>query len=161
MIDFKFGSRFNSRRAGRAFIVAALCMALQGAWGCVERTVSINSEPAGALVYLNDQEVGRAPVKVNFTWYGDYDIILRKEGYETLQTNRRIDAPWYQWPVIDLVAECMIPTTIRDDRDLGTFTLTKAEFPTKEELIRNAEEMRTMAAGAAAKDDPPVSNAAE
>ena len=125
--------------------------------GCVDRTVKINSEPPGALVFLNDQEVGRAPVKVNFTWYGDYDIILRHPGYKTIQTNRRIEAPWYQWPGIDLVTECLIPMTIHDDRDLGTFTLEKSEKPTKPELIQRAEEMRAMAAGNGPADPEPVS----
>ena len=124
--------------------------------GCVDRTIKINSEPAGALVYLNDQEIGRSPVKVNFTWYGDYDIILRKKGYKTLQTNRRIEAPWYQWPGIDLVTECLIPTTIHDDRDLGTFALEKQVKPTKTQLIQNAEEMRSLAGADMALDPAPL-----
>jgi hypothetical protein len=47
--------------------------------GCVERTISITSEPRGALVYLNDEEVGRTPVSVPFTYYGVYDVRLERE----------------------------------------------------------------------------------
>lgn len=139
----------RTRRARNVGALFSLCLMLacMTAVGCVDRTVKINSEPPGALVYLNDQEIGRSPIKVNFTWYGDYDIIIRQKGYKTLQTNKRIDAPWYQWPGIDLVTECLIPMTIHDDRDLGTFTLEKIEKPTKEQLIHNAEEMRTLAIG--------------
>ncbi|HRW51245.1 MAG TPA: PEGA domain-containing protein [Phycisphaerae bacterium] len=137
----------NVTRYLRPAMSVCLLLACMSSVGCVDRTVKINSEPSGALVYLNDQEVGRSPVKVNFTWYGDYDIIIRHKGYKTLKTNQRIDAPWYQWPGIDLVSECLIPTTIHDDRDLGTFTLEKLEKPTKEALIRNAEEMRSRAIG--------------
>lgn len=140
-------SRLNPLQ--RAHLGLAACVALVGGLsaGCVDRTVKINSEPEGALVYLNDQEVGRSPVKVNFTWYGDYDIIIRQKGYKTIQTHRRIDAPWYQWPGIDLISECLIPATIHDDRDLGTFKMEQLELPDKDELIRRAEEMRSMAVG--------------
>ncbi len=44
------------------------------AGGCVERTVTITSEPDNALVYLNDEEIGRTPVTVSFTFYGVYDV---------------------------------------------------------------------------------------
>ena len=156
MTDFNTRSQMTCQPSRRLVFCVSLCLAMLTSIGCVERTVTIKSDPDGALVFLNDQEIGRAPVKVNFTWYGDYDIILRKKGYETLKTNRRIEAPWYQWPGIDFVAECMIPTTIRDDRDLGTFALAKAQAPTKSELIRNAEEMRAMAVGGDADVEPSV-----
>ncbi|QOJ04609.1 MAG: PEGA domain-containing protein [Planctomycetia bacterium] len=116
-----------------------------GLAGCVERTVTINTEPAGATVILNDQEVGQSPVKVPFTWYGDYDIILRKPGYETIQTNRKIKAPWYQTPFIDLFAECLVPFTIYDERDLGTFALSPIAPVPQDQLLQNAAELKQRA----------------
>ncbi|MBX3394237.1 MAG: PEGA domain-containing protein [Phycisphaerae bacterium] len=112
---------------------------------CVERTVTINTEPQGATVVLNDQEVGQSPVRVPFTWYGDYDIIIRKDGHKTLSTHHRLNAPWYQWPLIDLVSECLVPFTIRDDQVIDTFVLEPAEVPTKDDLLRRSEELRTRA----------------
>jgi len=73
--------------------------------GCAQRTVDITSEPSGALIYLNGEEVGRTPLRYDFTWYSDYDVILRKEGYETLKTNRKMDAPLLFIPPLDLVGE--------------------------------------------------------
>jgi hypothetical protein len=67
----------------------------------------ITSEPAGALVYLNDQEVGRTPLEVPFTWYGTYDVRLEREGYQTLQTEQVAEQPWWERPGPDLVAEAM------------------------------------------------------
>lgn len=113
--------------------------------GCVERTVRINTEPRGATVFLNDQEVGQSPVRVPFTWYGDYDIIIRKKGYKTLQTNQKLKAPWYQLPFIDLVTECFIPFTIHDDREIGPFTLEPFVAPEKDGLLQRSNEMREMA----------------
>ena len=76
--------------------------------GCVRRTLSITSQPAGALVYLNDREVGRTPVAVPFTWYGEYDVRLEKDGFEPQWTTGQAAMPWWEWPGPDLVAE-MVP----------------------------------------------------
>lgn len=132
----------NARRFGALSIAIAVAPWLAG---CIERTVTINTEPDGATVFLNDQDVGKAPVKVPFTWYGDYDIIVRKSGYKTIRTHRRIDAPWYQWPGIDIVTECFIPFTVHDDRDLGTFVLEEQQFPSNQALLDAANEMREQA----------------
>lgn len=75
--------------------------------GCVERRLLITSEPAGALVYLNDQEVGRTPLEVPFTWYGTYDVRLERTGYRTLQTQQTADQPWWEKPGPDLFAEAV------------------------------------------------------
>lgn len=48
-------------------------------FGCVERTITITSEPSGALVHLNDEEVGRTPLTVPFTFYGVYDVRLEMD----------------------------------------------------------------------------------
>ena len=51
------------------------------AGGCgVERTLQIESNPPGALVHLNGEEVGRTPMRKAFVWYGTYDVQLRKDG---------------------------------------------------------------------------------
>ena len=48
-------------------------------------TITIDSEPPGALCWLNDNEIGRTPVTVPFTWYGTYRVRLEKPGYEPLE----------------------------------------------------------------------------
>ena len=113
--------------------------------GCVERTLTIRTEPPGARVMLNDEEVGVSPVRVSFLWYGDYDILLRKEGYQTVKTNHIVEAPWYQWPPFDFVAETLIPTTIHDDHVLPTFVLDPAVSPPADEVVQRATELRERA----------------
>jgi hypothetical protein len=78
--------------------------------GCVQRQMTITSQPEGALVYLNGQEAGRTPFQRDFTWYGTYDVRLRLEGHETLQARQKVIAPWWQWPPFDLFAE-LFPLT--------------------------------------------------
>jgi hypothetical protein len=120
--------------------VITVVLALQV--GCVERTARIRTDPPGALVLVNDEEVGVSPVKFDFLWYGDYDIIVRKPGYETLKTHYQINAPWYEWPPFDLIAETMVPTMIHDKRELPTFALEPAQTPSTENLVERAAELR-------------------
>lgn len=94
--------RYNAFMPARRLLIM---LALLTATGCVERTISITSEPDGALVYLNDEEVGRTPVTVPFTYYGTYDVRLEHEGYQPLWTQQRAKAPWWEAPGPDLLAE--------------------------------------------------------
>ena len=88
-------------------------MLLFVAAGCVERTMTLESNPPGALVYLNDQEIGRTPLEHDFLWYGNYDVQIRKEGFETADTNTKVWAPWWQWVPFDLVAD-LLPVRLKD-----------------------------------------------
>lgn len=108
--------------------------------GCVERELTITSEPEGALVYVSDEEVGRTPVTMPFTWYGDYDIIIRKDGYETLDTHAKMNMPWYEVPPIDLLS-AVAPWTYHDRRYLH-YELDPLTLPGDEELLEQAEQMK-------------------
>lgn len=81
--------------------------------GCLDRTVTINTEPQGAIIWLNDQEVGRSPVTTGFQFYGAYEVRAHKEGYEPLTAVRVAHSPWYEYPGPDLVAEAL-PTQIKN-----------------------------------------------
>ncbi len=123
----------------RPMVVA--CLGAVALAGCVEREMTITSEPAGALVFVSDREVGRTPVTVPFTWYGDYDVLLRRDGHETLKTHAEINPPWYEVPPLDLLSH-MAPWTYHDRRFLH-YDLEPLAEPSDEELIRRADEMRT------------------
>jgi len=109
--------------------------------GCVERKLTINTEPQGAIVVLNDEEVGISPVTVSFEWYGDYNVRISKEGFETLKTHRKLKAPWYDKFPFDFFAQLIIPKRIVDSYE-WTFELAPQQQPTREELIRNALELK-------------------
>lgn len=83
--------------------------------GCgVERTLTVRSDPPGALVYLNGEEAGRTPTRKAFLWYGTYDVQVRKQGYVTKSAKTRVWAPWWQLPPIDLLAE-LVPLRLQDN----------------------------------------------
>ncbi|MFH0982560.1 MAG: PEGA domain-containing protein, partial [Planctomycetota bacterium] len=104
-------------------------------------TLTIQTAPDGALVYLNDEEVGRSPVSTDFLWYGDYDIVIRKEGHQPLLTHERLRPPWYEVPPIDFFAEVLYPGKIHDQRFLS-YTLEPEQLPGREELLERAEDLR-------------------
>ncbi len=116
-----------------------VCVLLAALTGCVQRDMTITSTPEGALVRISDREVGRTPVTIPFTWYGDYEIILRLDGHETRFTHANIVRPWYEVPPVDLFSE-LAPWTYHDKRYLH-FTLEPKVPTTEEELIARAEEL--------------------
>lgn len=109
--------------------------------GCVERRLTINTEPQGALVMLNDEEIGVSPVTTSFEWYGDYWVRINKEGYETLDTHRKLKAPWYDYFPFDFFAQIIYPGRIINSYE-WTFKLAPQKQPTTEELLQDAEKLK-------------------
>ena len=109
--------------------------------GCVERELTIITKPQGANVVLNDEEIGTSPVTVSFNWYGDYNIRISREGYETLITHRMLKGPWYDHFPFDFFMEVVWPQRIVDSYE-WTFELKQQKEITREELIQNAEKLK-------------------
>jgi hypothetical protein len=120
-------------------LVAILTVSLSLS-GCIERQLTINTMPPGALVVLNDEEIGISPVTVSFEWYGDYNVRISKEGFETLKTHRELKGPWYDAFPFDFFVGVLSPERIVDSYE-WTFELAPQKLPTREELIQNAEEL--------------------
>ncbi len=108
--------------------------------GCVERRLTINTKPQGAMVLLNDEEIGNSPVTVSFEWYGDYNVRVSKEGFETLKTHRKLKAPWYDGFPFDFLTLLNPERTV--DEYEWTFDLEPKKEVSREELIENAEELK-------------------
>ncbi len=112
--------------------------------GCVERRYTIRTDPPGALVVVNNEEIGRAPVARSFSYYGDRDITLILDGHQTQRVIQPIDAPWYDNILTEFVSECIVPITLRDERDF-TFKMAPTVVPPANELLGRAEALRTQA----------------
>lgn len=130
-----------ARRARTALLLAAVACCLTPS-ACVRRSMTITTEPAQALVFVNGEEVGRSELTTDFLWYGDYDITIRKEGYQTLQTNWRIKEPWYQVIPLDFFFEVLWPGRLHDGRSRH-FVLEPQVAPDVEALAARAEELRS------------------
>lgn len=130
----------------RTGLLAALAVLLPlAAFGCVRRTARFTSDPPGARVFVNDEEIGRTPATIDFTWYGDYDVIYRLEGYQTVKTHAEVNPPIYQRFPLDFFAEVLWPGELHDHHDIATEKLTKAELPSETELIQRAMDFRDRA----------------
>ena len=89
---------------------------------------------------LNDEEIGTSPVTVSFEWYGDYNVRISKEGFETLKTHRQLKAPWYDACPFDFFAQILSSERIVDSYE-WTFELQHLRSPDREELIEQAEKL--------------------
>ena len=132
-------SRMSAMKVYAKISLAVLMTLLAvGLAGCVERTLTINTQPQGAVVLLNDEEIGTSPATVSFQWYGDYSITVRKDGFETLKTHRKLEAPWYDAFPFDLFAHLMTPERTVDSYE-WTFDLEPRKVWSTDELIKKAE----------------------
>jgi hypothetical protein len=92
-------------------------------------------------VLLNDEEIGVSPVTVSFRWYGDYNVTLRKPGCQTLQTHRKLNAPWYDYFPFDFVVGDLYPFQIVDSYE-WSFDLQSQKEIDRQELIEAAEQIK-------------------
>ena len=89
--------------------------------GCVRRVVQITSDPDGAVVWMNDREVGSTPCEVEILHYGTYDVRVEKPGWEPVMTGRSARAPIWDLPGPDFFAE-LVPAEI-ESRNVWHFQL--------------------------------------
>ena len=129
----------TQKQVHRAVKAIVLLTAGWSLTGCVERTITITSDPQGALVHLNDEEIGRTPVTVPFTFYGTYDVRLEHDDCLPLWTKKKAEAPWWEFPGPDLVAEA-VPEGKSQLR--WHFTMQLRPPPNEESLIERAKQMK-------------------
>ncbi|QNN24985.1 PEGA domain-containing protein [Planctomycetales bacterium ZRK34] len=125
-------------KRGLIMVMCVSAVAMLG--GCIQRTITIESNPPGALVHLNDVEVGRTPVTVPFTFYGVYDVRLQHDGYQTLNTSTKAQTPWWENPGPDLVAEALPGEQHVDLK--WHYELQPAEAVDEDLLIDHAKQLR-------------------
>jgi hypothetical protein len=109
--------------------------------GCVERELTINTQPQGAVVTLNDEEIGTSPVTVSFNWYGDYCVRISKDGFETLNTHRELKGPWYDCFPFDFFAQ-IASAKRKVDKYEWTFTLEEKKQVNPQELVEKAQQLK-------------------
>jgi hypothetical protein len=134
-----------------AAIVLALC-----ATGCVQRRMTIRSNPPGALVYVDDYLIGTTPVSADFTYYGTRKIRLVKDRCETLTVMQKFPTPWYQIIPLDFVSENLVPGDIVNRHVLEYQLRPQMEVP-PDQLQARAEELRRRTHGSAGVPIVPVS----
>ncbi|MFN5494973.1 MAG: PEGA domain-containing protein [bacterium] len=115
--------------------------------GCVERRIWIDTAPRGALVWVNDAQVGRTPVDLAITHEGTYDLRIEKEGFEPLITPATTEGPIWDMVPLDLVVE-ILPIKARNE-SRWKFTLVPRD-DSENALVDRATALRDRLRGEAA-----------
>ena len=120
------------------FLVAILGLMLTG---FMQRRLTVRSNPPGALVYIDDVEVGLSPVSIPFTYYGTRTIRLEKDRFKTVEIQQKINPPWYQIPPLDFISEILVPVEIRDEREVKV-DLQPLEPTNESDVLNRANQIR-------------------
>lgn len=93
--------------------------------GCVERHLRVETEPPGAVVYVNGARVGTSPVEWSFLHYGTVQVQVEPpasarwaDQYYDWSGAVPLHPPWYQRVPFTLFAELFDPRTHVDARSL-------------------------------------------
>lgn len=141
--NFRSPSPVFPNRPSR-LIVGLVLLGLVATGGCVRRRLTIRSNPEGARVFVDSQEVGVTPVSTGFTYYGTRTIQLTRDGYETLTVQQKFDPPWYEYPPLDFITENLIPGEQRDERTLD-FQMVPQQILPAQTIVDRAEQLRAQA----------------
>ncbi len=98
-------------RGAAAFVLLASASLVAG---CVERRYTIRSDPPGATVIVNGEEIGPTPASKSFVYYGQREITLILDGYETKTVIQPINAPWWDNYFTEFFTENLVPISLRD-----------------------------------------------
>ena len=121
--------------------------------------MTVRSNPPGATVYVDDQELGTTPVSTSYTYYGTRKIQLVRDGYETQTVMHKFSKPWYQIPPLDFFFENVSPREYRDERILD-FELEPQKVISTAELLDRAQQLRQGTRQGYTVPPPPVSASA-
>jgi hypothetical protein len=102
----------------------------------------IDSEPQGAVVFVDGNERGTTPARVAFEFYGTHEFVLKKKGYHTLTVREKVEPPIYQVFPLDFVSELLLPVKFEDEHAF-CYMLTEYTVTDPDELVARARELET------------------
>jgi hypothetical protein len=138
------GARPPDLRRARARLTTSLAaLAALACAGCsTQRTLTIDSEPGGAEVWVNGRHRGTTPVDVSFVHPGTWSVRLEKKGYASLAKDVGVRSQFHDYPLVDLPYELSVRR--RAWRWVGRLT-PLPERPSEEDLrsaLERAEAFR-------------------
>ena len=128
----------------RRLWVLCCLLCLCGSGGCIHRRMTILSDPPGALVMVEGEELGYTPMSLDFTYYGTREITLIKDGYQTETVLQKVPTPWYEVFPLEFVTDNFVPLKIRD-RHVFMYRLRPEVIVPTQELLDRANTLRSEA----------------
>lgn len=120
----------------------AVCALLQP--GCVERRMTIRTDPPGALVEVDGTPIGFSPASMSFTYYAPRKIKITHDDYETLTVIQDVPPPWWDNWLTEFFTENLWPFTLRDEREFR-YVLEPRRAHSTESILQRAEAVRSEA----------------
>ncbi len=108
----------------------------------MHRRLTIRTDPPGALVLVDGDEVGYSPTSFDYTYYGTREVTIMKDGYKTLTTPVKLSTPWYQLFPLEFVTDNFALTKINDRREI-TYALAPEQLEPAEFLEDRANALRS------------------
>ncbi|MBI2933811.1 MAG: PEGA domain-containing protein [Planctomycetes bacterium] len=114
--------------------------------GCVERLITVRSQPSGATVTVDGQRIGVTPCDVRYEFYGTRSVTLEKPGFLSISRTVELRAPWYQIFPLDFITDVLLPFAIRDSTELQFLLEEEGRESVKPEMLKErAAELRRRA----------------
>jgi hypothetical protein len=110
----------------------------------MHRRLTIRSDPPGAAVQVDGEQVGFTPTAIDYTYYGTREVTLQKAGYKTLTTPVKMSTPWYQVFPLEFITDNFAMTKINDRREVS-YTLMPEQLEPRELLEDRANNLRSEA----------------
>ena len=121
--------------------------------------MTITSDPPGAMVYIDNHEIGQTPISHDFTYYGTRNFRLEMDGYETVNEQRAIKPPWYQIPPLDFFSDNFSTRDIHDHRCFN-FQLHRRPEESENDIIARGLELKNYQAPVSSSCAPSPYNSA-
>lgn len=128
-------------RSGAVFLVVGATLLVAG---CVERRMTVRTDPPGALVEIDGTPIGFSPASMSFTYYAPRKIKITHDDYETLTVIQDVPPPWWDNWLTEFFTENLWPFTLRDER-VFHYVLEPRKAHSTESILRRAEEVRQQA----------------
>ncbi len=134
----------SAPRAGRKLLLLLLAATSVFSSGCMHRRLTIRSDPPGAAVFVDGEEIGFTPTSIDYTYYSTREITLQKAGYKTLTTPVKLSTPWYQVFPLEFVTDNFAFTKINDRREVS-YALAPEQLEPRQDLENRANGLRSEA----------------
>jgi len=122
------------------------CLLVLLSCGCVERRLTLVTQPQGAVAYYNGEQIGQTPVTFSFTHYQAADLRFEKDGFDTLRLVQPLKVPaWQRFP-LDIFSELLWPFTLRDEQAFA-YTMEQTQDLPADGLLQEAQGARERATG--------------
>jgi len=134
-----------AKRARAVRIITAVALVAATSACAARKTLTVTSNPPGAVIRIDESIVGTTPYTLHFDAYGTRRVTLYRDGYRTATRLVPLIPPWYGRFPLDIVSEVLRPVGWHDahrvDFDLEPRTRMVTE-PDLDAVLKRAETLR-------------------